>query len=345
MLTFIDDYSMKVWIYTLKTKDQTFVTFKRWKEMVKKQTGRKVKKLRTGNGNEYRLTEFENYYTDHSIVRHYTTTETPQQNGVAKRMNRTILDRARCMLFPAGLSKDFWVEAVNAGGYLINRPSHTKIGCKTPEETWSGNLADYSNLRIFGCPSYAHVKINKLEPRAVKRILVGYAYGVKEYRLWCTDQDSPRFIISRDVTFHENALLEARKQVEKTKVGSSSDNVQVESNIQVRKESASGSSQDTGDSQTVQQTQQTEPQMQQTGRPQREIKPPVTYGFDDMMMYVSTSDNGCDDMVAYALTTKSLELMEGLESCQQVGTMTKEMESLDKENRAIGCKWFYEEEE
>ena len=51
----------------------------------------------------------------------------------------------------------------------------------------------------------------------MKFILVGYASGVKGYRLWCTDQDSLRFIISKDVTFHEDALLDARKQVGKTK--------------------------------------------------------------------------------------------------------------------------------
>ena len=142
---------------------------------------------------------------------------------------------------------------------IRSRSPHTKIGCKTPEEMWSGNPADYSNLRIFGCPTYARVKTDKLEPRAVKCILVGYASGVKGYRLWCTDQDSPKFIISKDVTFHEDALFESRKQVERTEVGSSSDTVQVESDILVKKESASDSSRDTGDRQTVQQMQQIEP--------------------------------------------------------------------------------------
>ena len=59
----------------------------------------------------------------------------------------------------------------------------------------------------------------------------------------------------------------------------------------------------------------------------------------------STSDSGRDDMVAYALTTESLELMEGLESSQQATTITEEMDSFDKENQAIGCKRFYEEDE
>ena len=100
------------------------------------------------------------------------------------------------MLFTTGLSKDFWVEEVHIAGYLINGSPHSRICCKTLEEMRSGNPTDYSNLRIFSCPAYAHVKTDKLEPRAVKCILVGYAFGVKGYMLWCTDQDSPRFIAS-----------------------------------------------------------------------------------------------------------------------------------------------------
>ena len=92
----------------------------------------------------------------------------------------------------------------------------------------------------------------------MKCILVGYTSEVKRYNLWCTYQDSPRFIISGDVIFYEDTLLDARKYVEKTKVGSSSNTVQVESNVLVRKKSASDSSKDTGDSQTMQQMQRTE---------------------------------------------------------------------------------------
>ena len=131
--------------------------------------------------------------------------------------------------------------------------------------------------------------------------------------------------------------------MERTKVGSSSDTVQMESDVLVRKENTFGSSRDTGDSQTVQQVQRTEPQMLQTGRLPRERKPLVKYGFEDMMTYSLTSDSGRGKMVAYALTTESLDLLEGLESSQQAATMPKEMESLEEENQAIECKQFYKE--
>ena len=67
------------------------------------------------------------------------------------------------MLSNAGLSKEFWAEAVNMDCYLINRSPSIAIDLKTPIEVWSGAPADYSNLRIFGCPAYAHIDDGKLE--------------------------------------------------------------------------------------------------------------------------------------------------------------------------------------
>jgi len=70
------------------------------------------------------------------------------------------------MLSNTGLGKEFWAEAINTRCYLVNRSPNTSIECKTPEEVWSGKLADYSNLRVFGCPAYVHVNEEKLEARA-----------------------------------------------------------------------------------------------------------------------------------------------------------------------------------
>jgi hypothetical protein len=70
-------------------------------------------------------------------------------------MNKTLLERARCMLSNAELSKDFWAESVNMACYLVNRFPSTVLECKTPFEVWSGTLAGYSNLRVFGYPTYA----------------------------------------------------------------------------------------------------------------------------------------------------------------------------------------------
>ena len=93
----------------------------------------------------------------HGIKRHFTVRRTPQQNGVAKRMNRTIAERARCLILNIGLEKKFWVEAVNMACYLINRSPRATLDGKVAKEVWTSNLVDYSGLRVFGCLAYVHI--------------------------------------------------------------------------------------------------------------------------------------------------------------------------------------------
>ncbi|KAK3017139.1 hypothetical protein RJ639_007435 [Escallonia herrerae] len=130
-----------------------------------------------------------------------------------ERMKRTLLERARCMLLNARLSKEFWAEAVNTAAYLVNRSPSTAIDCKTLEEVWFGKHADYENLRIGCCPAYADVNDGKLEPRAKKCIFLGYANAVNGYRWWCLDSESSRFLISRDVTFDESSMLSKKREL------------------------------------------------------------------------------------------------------------------------------------
>ena len=121
MLTIIDDYSRKVWPYFLKHKSDVFTAFKKWKVMVETQTERKVKILRTDNGMEFCSNEFDEFCSNDGMVRHHTIPYTPQQNGVAERMNRTIISRARCMLSNTKMHRHFWAEAASTACYLINR--------------------------------------------------------------------------------------------------------------------------------------------------------------------------------------------------------------------------------
>ena len=115
------------------------------------------------------------------------------------------------MLIYSKLPKTLWAEALNTTCYLVNRSPLTAIGCKTPTKLWLGRMADYSKLIIFGCTAYAHVKQGKLEPIALKCRFLGYPEGVKGYRLWCVDLKPPQCIISRDVTFHEDEILNRPK--------------------------------------------------------------------------------------------------------------------------------------
>ncbi|GJV12522.1 retrotransposon protein, putative, ty1-copia subclass [Tanacetum coccineum] len=145
--------------------------------------GRKLKKLQMDNGLEFCNPEFNNLCKESGIARHLTVSGTPQQNGLAERMNMTLLNKVRCLLIQSGLPDSFWAEATVMAAYLINRSPSTALEKKTPMDLWSGHSANYEMLRIFGYPD-----------------------GVKGYRLWRLNDVKPKIIISRDVVFNESLM-------------------------------------------------------------------------------------------------------------------------------------------
>nr|GEV34387.1 tetratricopeptide-like helical [Tanacetum cinerariifolium] len=97
------------------------------------------RRLRTDNGLEFCNRKFKQLCVESGIVRHLTVFRTSQQNGLAERMNRTLMDKVRCLLIQSGLPKTFWAEATCTSTYLINRSPSTAIEKKTPMEMWSGH--------------------------------------------------------------------------------------------------------------------------------------------------------------------------------------------------------------
>lgn len=136
-LPFIDDYSRKVWIYFLKTKDEAFQKFEEWKTLVENQTQQKLKCLRTDNGLEFCNSLFEKVCKDTGVKHHKTCPYTPQQNGVFEPMNQTIMDKVRSMLHETSLGEEFWAEAAPTAVYIINRSPGSDINFEVPEALWS----------------------------------------------------------------------------------------------------------------------------------------------------------------------------------------------------------------
>ncbi|GKA13488.1 retrovirus-related pol polyprotein from transposon TNT 1-94 [Tanacetum coccineum] len=180
-LSIVDDYSRMVWVYILRFKHEAFGKFKEWKQLVENQTKGTVKKLRTDNDLEFYNREFEQLCIESGIARHLTVARTSQQNGVAEQATCTAV-------------------------YLINRSPSRAIEKKTPMEMWSGHPSDYGMLRIFRCVAYPYDKQGKLEPRAIKCILLGYPEGVKGYRLYRLDNESPKIVTSRNMVFNESVM-------------------------------------------------------------------------------------------------------------------------------------------
>lgn len=112
-LTFIDDFTRYVWVYILKQKSEVFSIFKIWKNMVEKQSECHVKSLRTDNGGEFTSNDFEKYLSKEGIRHELTIPHTPEQNGVAERMNRTLVEATRTILVDGGFPLKFWAEAIS----------------------------------------------------------------------------------------------------------------------------------------------------------------------------------------------------------------------------------------
>ncbi|KAL3623657.1 hypothetical protein CASFOL_032473 [Castilleja foliolosa] len=286
-LSIIDDCSRKVWIYLLKTKDEVFKTFKTWKTLVELQSGKKVKKLRTDNGLEFVSNEFNTFCREHGIARHKTVRLTPQQNGLAERMNRTLLERVRCMLLGAGVAKQFWGEAVTTACYLINRSPSSAIKFKCPQEIWSGTKPDLKNLRVFGCAAYAHIKQDKLQARALKCIFLGYPTGVKGYRLWCIEPNERRMVISRDVTFNELEMpLKMNQPLNSLSKGDSKVEVELRQEEKINQQPED---EEETENQNSDQSSDNDYQLVRD-REKRTVKPTQRYGYADLIAYALSAE-------------------------------------------------------
>ncbi len=188
----------------MKAKSETFACFKRYHVYAKKYTGatigsvnvikrstktpEELKTLRTDNGGEYISHEFKSFLQEHGIQHQLTVAYTPQQNGVAERMNRTILDFVRSLLHTARLEKKFWAEALATAVYIRNRVfSQSLAKTVTPHHRWTGNSPDLSHLRIFGSKCWYIVpksKVRKLDARSKAGVMVGYSSVSKGYKIW-----------------------------------------------------------------------------------------------------------------------------------------------------------------
>ena len=81
----------------------------------------------------------------------YTAPHSPEQNGIAERMYRTIQERAVLMFKHSELGDGFWAEALLTAVLIVNLSSSRPLGYKIPQELWSGKTPDYGKLQIFGC--------------------------------------------------------------------------------------------------------------------------------------------------------------------------------------------------
>ena len=183
-------------------------------------------------------------------------------------------------------------------------------------EVWTGNEVDYSGLRVFGCPAYVHIPSEerlKLYPKSRQCVFLGYRKGVKGYKFW--DQTANKAVISRDMVFDENSMLNSTQGKEQQVLESRSNDkqmVHVELETPVQENTSQGTKTSTSG---VEQHHSIA-----TDRPRRTIRPPIRCGFEDMVSYaliISSED-----------PTTFQEAVNNHEKSKWMGAMAEEIESL-----------------
>ncbi|GJT28170.1 putative ribonuclease H-like domain-containing protein [Tanacetum coccineum] len=184
-LVVTDDYSRFSWVFFLATKDETSGILKTFITGIENQINHKVKIIRCDNGTEFKNNDMNQFCGMKGIKREFSVARTPQQNGVAERKNRTLIEAARTMLADSLLPTTFWAEAVSTACYVQNRVLVTKPHNKTPYELLHGRPPSISFMRPFGCPVTI---LNTLDPlgkfdgKADEGFFVGYSINSKAFR-------------------------------------------------------------------------------------------------------------------------------------------------------------------
>ncbi|GJR57970.1 putative ribonuclease H-like domain-containing protein [Tanacetum coccineum] len=162
-LVVIDDFSRFTWVFFLATKDETSDILKSF------------------------INGIENLVDHKGILRQYSVSRTPQQNRVAERRNRTLIEAARTMLADSKLPTTFWAEAVNTACYVQNRVLVVKPHNKTPYELFHGRTPTLSFVRPFGCPVTILNTIDhlgKFDGKADEGFFIRYSLNSKAFRVF-----------------------------------------------------------------------------------------------------------------------------------------------------------------
>ena len=205
-VSFTDDYSRCCQVYLMKHKSEALDKFKEFEAQVTNESGLSIGTLRTDNGGEYTSVEFENFLKSKGIKHECTVPYSTEQNGVAERLNHTLMESARSMMCFAGLPDSYWGEAVVTAAYIRNRvPTRAFREKVSPYERWYGHIPDLKHFKVFGYVAYAHIpdsQRDKLNKKAEKIRFVGYSTRSKGYRL--LNEKTTKIKISRDVIFNES---------------------------------------------------------------------------------------------------------------------------------------------
>nr|KYP68042.1 Retrovirus-related Pol polyprotein from transposon TNT 1-94 [Cajanus cajan] len=334
-VSFIDDFSRKLWIYLIKRKSEVLEVFEKFKVLVERNSGQLIKVLRTDGGGEYMSREFQKFCDQEGIEHEVIPPYTPQHNGTAERKNRTIMNMVRSMLKSKELPKYLWGEAVSTTTYILNRSPSKRLEGVTPEEAWSGNKPNVSHFRVFGSICYRHVPDQlrrKLDDKGEQMVLLGY-HKTGGYKL--LNPISKQIVISRDVVFDESRRWNWKSSSDDRYNGVVIDSEEAEIDENQEVDSARGRS--------ISPIQR---------RSQRNSQVPSRFKGFEMTSDANVNEDG--DIVHFALFSEvePVSFKEAIEDRKWVDAMTEEIRSMEKNQvwelvslpkskKAISVRWVF----
>lgn len=200
----VDDFSRYTWFFPMKAKSDFFDVFIQFRILAEKLFNSVIRMIRTDGGGEFVNNNLKSYLVLNGISHQLSCPHTPEQNGIAERKHRHIVETGLSLMAEASVPSSFWLEAFQTSVYLINRLPITHSN-KTPYFLMFGKHPDYHFLKIFGCLCYPWIRPynhNKLEFRSLPCVFLGYNNVHKGYQ--CLHIPTARVYTSRHVRFDES---------------------------------------------------------------------------------------------------------------------------------------------
>ncbi|XP_040937219.1 uncharacterized protein [Gossypium hirsutum] len=205
-LTIVDDHTRMTWVYLLKLKSDVVIALKQFFLMVKTQFSAVIQTVRSDNGSEFFNSSCSSFFESLGIIHQSSCIDTPQQNGIAERKHRHLLEITRALCFQSNVPLKFWGDCILTACYIINRLPSSVLAWRMPFELLYKKSPDFSHFRVFGCLCFAVNPHNsdKFSSRSLPSVFLGYSPSKKGYILFCLD--SRKFFVSRNVHFVEDVF-------------------------------------------------------------------------------------------------------------------------------------------
>ena len=156
ILNLFDIFTRFSWTIVLKAKSEASTKIKEWIPVAERQAGTKLQVIRSDNGGEFLPLAFISWLKLQGVTQQTTPPRSPESNGLAERLNRTLQDKCRKMMVAAKVTGYLWAEFYDAANTLRNLTPVTNLP-STPLEMWAGSKPDLSKLRVLGCKAFCQI--------------------------------------------------------------------------------------------------------------------------------------------------------------------------------------------